>query len=135
MVQHIAPDADGRGLPRVLIVDGHPFSREGLETLLAAHGADVSAVSSGTEALSALSAGGRVEMVIVDVRARDASLEALLEALERGEGGRDLAVLLLVPVAAEAAFVVPRRALRVKKPARARELLRAAQRHRRDVGR
>jgi signal transduction histidine kinase/ligand-binding sensor domain-containing protein/CheY-like chemotaxis protein len=111
--------------PRVLLVDGNPFSREATSTLLLTQGADVKSVPEGTEALQEIhSDQGSIDLMIVDVGLRDSSSNEFLEKLDQSGKAVDLSVLLLVPVVSDAALASTRRWSLVQKPARTRELLR-----------
>ncbi len=120
------PRLDSAGhKPRVLLVDGNPFSREATETLLLTQGADVKPVPTGTEALQEIHSGqGSIDLMIVDVSLRDSSSRDFLEKVDQLGKAVDLSVLLLVPVVSDAAFASTRRWSLVQKPARTRELLR-----------
>ncbi len=83
----------------VLLVDDSPFFRDMLAPLIKAAGYRVIAVASGSEALTALKSGGRIDLVVTDVEMPDMDGFALAQAL------RVAPATAAIPIIALAAMV------------------------------
>jgi two-component system chemotaxis sensor kinase CheA len=83
----------------VLLVDDSPFFRDMLAPLIKAAGYRVIAVASGSEALTALKSGGRIDLVVTDVEMPDMDGFALAQAL------RVTPATAAIPIIALAAMV------------------------------
>ncbi len=93
-------DGAAKGPARtVLLVDDSPFFRDMLAPLIKAAGYRVIAVASGSEALTALKSGGRIDLVVTDVEMPDMDGFALAQAL------RVAPATAAIPIIALAAMV------------------------------
>jgi two-component system chemotaxis sensor kinase CheA len=96
-------DVAARGPRTVLLVDDSAFFRDMLAPLIKAAGYQVVAVGSAAEALTALKAGTRFDLVVTDVDMPDMDGFALAEAIRAAPAGADMPVIALATtVSAEA---------------------------------